>query len=136
MSRSKVTLLFFPYRDDEVAAPEHQVPELPVDLLSQLLSRLPVLDLVRYRSVSTGFNSSILDPNCVRSHLRRSPKNQNLVAVRTNEGGLLITCYERRILPPSMTEKVPLRFAVDHTLVPLTSCNGLLCLINKVGGAK
>ncbi|MCI29574.1 hypothetical protein A2U01_0050783, partial [Trifolium medium] len=44
---------------DEVPAPEHQVPapvpELPGDLLSHLLSRLPVLDLyphgltLRYR---------------------------------------------------------------------------------------
>ncbi|KAJ0695202.1 putative F-box domain-containing protein [Helianthus annuus] len=45
---------------------------LPHDLISEILTRLPVKSLTRFRSVSTRWNSTILHPSFSKSHFHRS----------------------------------------------------------------
>ncbi|KAI7727374.1 hypothetical protein M8C21_008109 [Ambrosia artemisiifolia] len=45
---------------------------LPHDLITEILTRLPVKSLTRFRSVSTRFNSTILHPSFSKSHYHRS----------------------------------------------------------------
>ncbi|KEH16639.1 F-box and associated interaction domain protein [Medicago truncatula] len=50
-------------------------PNLPSDLIMQILSWLPVKFLIRFTSVSKHWKSLILDPNFAKLHLQKSPKN-------------------------------------------------------------
>ncbi|XP_017412968.2 F-box/kelch-repeat protein At3g23880 [Vigna angularis] len=49
------------------------------DLILEILSRLPVESLMRFRCVSKTWNSIILNPDLVKSHLKKSSKNPQIL---------------------------------------------------------
>jgi len=59
--------------------PESELPTLPVDLLSEILCRLPVKLLVQLRCVCRFFNSLISDPKFAKKHLQLSTKRHHLM---------------------------------------------------------
>ncbi|CAJ1931300.1 unnamed protein product [Sphenostylis stenocarpa] len=55
------------------------VPQFSDDVQREILSWLPVKNLLIFRSVSKTWNSLILHPTFVNLHLERSPKNTNVL---------------------------------------------------------
>ncbi|MCI13178.1 F-box/kelch-repeat protein [Trifolium medium] len=83
------------------------IPALPFDVISEILSRLPVKSLLQFRCVSKSWKSLISHPIFARNHL-------NLSTTRH----LLRLIYDK----PSS------RGAFSHYTVG--SCHGILCIAN------
>ncbi|KAK7293164.1 hypothetical protein RJT34_16025 [Clitoria ternatea] len=54
-------------------------PTLPQQLIIEILSWVPVKDLMRFRCVSKSWKSLIFDPTLVKLHLERSSKNTHII---------------------------------------------------------
>ncbi|XP_020093519.1 putative F-box protein At1g47790 isoform X1 [Ananas comosus] len=60
--------------------PRRQVP-VPIDVVAEILVRLPVKSLIRFQCVSKTWRSLILDPSFMHSHRRRSQQKPFLLIV-------------------------------------------------------
>ncbi|KAH7842961.1 hypothetical protein Vadar_011084 [Vaccinium darrowii] len=60
---------------------ESDSPFLPEHILLDILSRLPVADVLRLKSLSTQFRHSLSTPQFAKLHLRRHPLHRPRVAV-------------------------------------------------------
>ncbi|KAJ1395061.1 F-box-like domain superfamily [Sesbania bispinosa] len=117
-------------------------PLLPIlceDLMIEILSWLPVKSLVRFRCVSKFFKFLISNPNFVKLHLQRSPKNANiLVKMRDSvrRHFLLFRSVSSLIDCPSSIDFQDLSLdwgfnLKQHKYDLVGSCNGLVCLVTK-----
>lgn len=99
--------------------------DLFLDLFTEILSRLPVQTLLRFRSISKSLKSLIDSHNFTNLHLKNS-LNFNLVLCRNSE------FYQ--IDFPNLTTTVslnhPLTRYKSHITIP-GSCNGILCISNR-----
>ncbi|TKY66124.1 F-box/kelch-repeat protein [Spatholobus suberectus] len=57
-------------------------PVLSDELIEEILSRLPVKTLIRFKSVCKGWYSLISDPSFIKLHLRKSAVNDDLAHLR------------------------------------------------------
>jgi len=108
-------------------------PIFPDEILTEILSHLPVKSLIQMRSVSKFFNSLISDPIFIKMHLHRSTQNPHLTLVSGKSVAefRLVTVPLTQLLenplitfpdnPPSFTSSV-----MDQCWL-VGSCNGLLC---------
>ncbi|XP_043715299.1 F-box protein CPR1-like [Telopea speciosissima] len=60
------------------------VPQLPQEILMDILSRLPVKTLLRFRCVSKGLRNLISDPNFITQHLNRSAEDCSRLILGTS----------------------------------------------------
>lgn len=96
---------------------------LPRDALSNILSRLPVKPLVRFKSVCKYFYSLHSDPHFIKLHSRHFPLSpKTSLSFKSH----LLRCPALGIEPPRKLkfvdpDKCPLELFID-------SCNGLICL--------
>lgn len=110
---------------------ERLLLELPPEVITEILSRLPVKPLLQFRCVSKPWRSVIDSPNFIRMHLNRS------IQSRSN---LSLILYDFNAPIPNQLcsvdfDKLDIAFKLNP---PLTfekrvnkvwnSCNGLLCL--------
>ncbi|KAD6795509.1 hypothetical protein R6Q59_020597 [Mikania micrantha] len=100
---------------------------MPPDVLAQILSWLPVIALLRFRSVSKNFRALIDSDYVIKLHLNHSLQtnsNSNLIF-----GGDRSLCYLNLDSSANVVNKIhnPLYFAIFETVI-LGSCNGILCL--------
>ncbi|KAI8561476.1 hypothetical protein RHMOL_Rhmol04G0342900 [Rhododendron molle] len=66
------------------------LPDLPHEVVYDILSRLPVKPLCRFKSVSKPWLALITDSNFIKSHLHQSMKsntNQKLIVAPQNKWG-------------------------------------------------
>ncbi|KAK7347490.1 hypothetical protein VNO80_22021 [Phaseolus coccineus] len=105
-------------------------PNLPEELIMEILSWLSVKSLMRFRCVSKTWNSLIFHPYVVKSHLGRSSRNTRVVLklkdLNDEACTLLSFCSIPRLIqnPASSfddSRQHPVKFFIG-------SCNGLLCL--------
>ncbi|CAJ1967971.1 unnamed protein product [Sphenostylis stenocarpa] len=109
---------------------------LPQDVLFEILSRVPVKDLMRFKCVSKWWNHLVSDPTFVKLHLQRSSKNTHILLTFQ---GIINQKFELRLyaLPcsvqklvgnPSATVKSSRshRFKLDYAVLGV--CNGLVSL--------
>ncbi|XP_030970037.1 F-box protein CPR1-like [Quercus lobata] len=113
------------------------------DIVYDILSRMPVKSLIRFRCVSKSFGSTITDPKFIATHLNQaiSLSNNNN---STHNGYLLYTPHPSS---PDIEEELhTVVYNTDHSLTEVSSfeipyvlgganivafCNGLLCLTNN-----
>ncbi|KAK9002435.1 hypothetical protein V6N11_025113 [Hibiscus sabdariffa] len=104
---------------------------VPHDIVSEILHRLGVNDLLRFKCVSKAWCSLIDDPDFAKLHLSHSLKagtNLSLVP-RGLDGGLL--SVELHSLKRVRRLKHPLESYHDKFADLLGSCNGLLALMSR-----
>ncbi|KAJ1432841.1 Galactose oxidase/kelch, beta-propeller [Sesbania bispinosa] len=115
-------------------------PILQDDLIAEILSRLPVKSLVRFRCVCKSWNSLISDPPFVKLHLRRSSaKNGNLAHLRLlferniNDSGnkILSSCSYNELIenPTTLVNEQNSHFRLKNKYRAIGTCNGLICFV-------
>ncbi|KAL4556865.1 hypothetical protein LXL04_035031 [Taraxacum kok-saghyz] len=117
--------------EEDNTRPEH----IPHELVSEILTRLDVKSLTRFRSVSTRWNSTIVHPSFSKSHLCHSPTGAGapvtLVLSFINRFNSERTVFSVKILP-NQTTSLPNPTHVltipgfAHPFVS-QSLNGLIC---------
>ncbi|AES68628.1 putative F-box domain, galactose oxidase/kelch, beta-propeller, F-box associated interaction [Medicago truncatula] len=110
-----------------------ELPTLPVDLLPEILCRLPVKLLIQLRYVCKLFNSLISDPKFVKKHLRMATKRHHLMLTNVDE----FVTYDSPIPSPFSTSTIVTQtqlYLPTSTLTNghlwmglLCSCDGVFC---------
>lgn len=108
---------------------------LPEELITIVLSLLPVKSVTRLRCVSPSWNSFITHPTFVKLHLSRSSPNDRLTLVYTPD------CAEVSFTVISLLEKPPIIVKIPadpyrhlrntDCFYIIGSCNGLICLFGQ-----
>ncbi|XP_057476187.1 F-box protein CPR1-like [Actinidia eriantha] len=110
--------------------------QLPEEVLADILSRLPVTQLLRFRCVSASWRALIDGPDFIKLHLNRS------IETRTNRGLILREdnhLFEVDLdslhggggVQPEQIDHHPL-WCQDYGIEVWGSCNGLVCLSNSL----
>ena len=104
---------------------------LPHDIVLNILARLPVKSVLRFRCVSKTWYSSIATPNFISNHLIYHKNNNNnlayLINIRPNINiPIFIGGYDHAFNRIS-EYPIPFDFLVSYAL-SAGSCNGLVCL--------
>ncbi|XP_010263252.1 PREDICTED: F-box protein At5g07610-like [Nelumbo nucifera] len=102
------------------------------DLLSEILLRLPVKSLVRFKSVSKQWLSQISNPRFTHNHCLRNPSSVSglflrisLISLPPEKPNFDFISLDGK---PTMAPFKSLMFSDDHEAIDLKqSCNGLLC---------
>ncbi|CAJ2638501.1 unnamed protein product [Trifolium pratense] len=106
------------------------LPTLPFDLIPEILSRLPVKQLLQLRCVCKSWKSLISDPKFAKKHLALSSTY--------NLHGLDNHCFPKRVLKSySLNSSVSIAqidLPSKGYVLFLGSCNGILCLAEEGGG--
>ncbi|XP_059313716.1 F-box/kelch-repeat protein At3g23880-like isoform X3 [Lycium ferocissimum] len=117
------------------------IPNLPAELIIEILLKLPVKSLVKFRSVSKSWIELISSPHFVKTHLLLSGSNKNythhgvtfMVASTANLG--FKVCSLRALLYHPVTEAFDLDYPGknpdDHPRL-VGSINGLICLAIRI----
>ncbi|XP_059439385.1 F-box/kelch-repeat protein At3g23880-like [Corylus avellana] len=113
--------------------------ELPEDLVTQILLRLPVVSLLRFESVCKSWYALITHQHFKGKHLLHNKKNSNntlLLPLSTYDDVVPMLSYET--LQVSLTQSLPPPyFVIDeearcpYSIIVVGSCNGLVCLFNN-----
>ncbi|KAL7244348.1 hypothetical protein ACSBR1_016565 [Camellia fascicularis] len=99
----------------------------PMDLIVDILSRLPVKPLVRFRCVSKPWCALIDDPDFIKLHLNRSINTKSHLNLILNYCSLSSVNFDS--LDNATKLKSPLKWT-DFGIEVLGSCNALICLYN------
>ncbi|GFZ15512.1 hypothetical protein Acr_24g0017020 [Actinidia rufa] len=110
--------------------------QLPEEVLADILSRLPVPPLLRFRCVSFSWRALIDGPDFIKLHLNRS------IEARTNRGLILRednhlfaadldSLHGSVVVQPEQIDHHPL-WCQDYGIEVWGSCNGLVCLSNSL----
>ncbi|AES87360.1 F-box protein interaction domain protein [Medicago truncatula] len=110
----------------------------PDELIVEIISRLPVKTLIRFRCLNKSFNTLISDPNFVKIHLKKSERNPHLAVpayrYAENEPHLLAFPISRLLENSSTTIHYDPCYRLNHSdgsWRVVGSCNGLLCLLDR-----
>ncbi|XP_074283756.1 F-box protein At4g22390-like [Silene latifolia] len=101
-------------------------------LLDEILPKLPVKSLLRFKSVSNQFKNLISSPNFIVHHLRHSLSSATNRLLITSGGSGLHICDLDTPENPPIPLPVPDFFRPDPTLCIIGCCNGLLLLRNGI----
>ncbi|KAJ4972767.1 hypothetical protein NE237_005941 [Protea cynaroides] len=108
------------------------------DLMVNILSRLPVKALLRFKCVSSQWNILISDPYFVWAHLRQAPQDPNIMKLLWVTSDGLIRGFsvedkeERKVTLDLIRPKYPDGFLQNCNRVIMAGrpCNGMICLTN------
>ncbi|KAJ9554012.1 hypothetical protein OSB04_018057 [Centaurea solstitialis] len=114
------------------------IDNLPLDVLSNILIRLPAKPLARMRCVSKPLNALLSEPSFIKSHLHRSIKNNDEILLVFADG----FCFDSKLYPITAHPcKSPHLVIPDFIQIPVDanlsewpcynihgSVNGLICL--------
>jgi F-box interacting protein len=108
---------------------------LPQALISEILSRLPVKSLVRFRCVSKTWLALIEDPTFMNIHLRNSRERNLIVQTRNADQNDVLLNFKYYLVPVNFSKDRPVEvlppFYRTKSLFPfykiIGCCNGLVC---------
>ncbi|GJZ36712.1 F-box associated domain containing protein [Tanacetum coccineum] len=123
------------HRPKKIATP---VSYLQSEIIHDILSRLPVKSLLRFKSVCKLWHSLILDPCFIKSHLSLSTCNINFTHHRLINNSIgdryLSSCPLNKVLCERFVNELDPCFPLELTRKPnlrvIGSCNGLLSLLD------
>ncbi|XP_047339491.1 F-box protein CPR1-like [Impatiens glandulifera] len=116
---------------------------LPDDILSDIFSRLPVKNLLRFRCVSKSWLALISSPDFVKLHLSRSVQTKNNLHIFMWKDNLYRMDFDldEGVLQPAVVNNLPLSSCpvmalimelchgnYDYGIMLYGSCDGLLCM--------
>ncbi|XP_057789367.1 F-box/kelch-repeat protein At3g23880-like [Salvia miltiorrhiza] len=107
--------------------------EIHKEITEEILSRLPVKSILRFRCVSTSWRSLIDSKRFIKTHLQNSARNPSLAHHKVLFHNKSIykkvpTLMRRPVLDSSEDQALELEFPIDfHCIVGC--CNGLVCLV-------
>ena len=120
---------------------------VPDDIVEDILGRLPVKSLTRFRCVSKSFNSIITGTTFINKHLKLNlNQSESLISTNTHSGYLQYTTKDKNSLPSSK-QLCTVVCNNDRTLTQVSRfeiptffekysivgfCNGLFCLASYV----
>lgn len=116
---------------------QRPVPDLPQELIADILSRLPVKSILRFRCVSKSWLCLISSPHFIKSHLTISTKVNNqarhgLLLAPIDAPTELYTCSLYSVLyqrSPVNAESVQLPLQSKYPRLSFVGCcNGLVCI--------
>lgn len=105
--------------------------DLHIDIITDILSRLCIEDLVRSKAVCNTWNLITLDPSFRKLQLERASSKDQRIILKTRTNTLLLVdeTHGNWICKKLSPEEV---FPIyDHEIV--ASCNGLLCIASLAG---
>ncbi|XP_058187771.1 F-box protein At5g49610-like isoform X2 [Rhododendron vialii] len=105
--------------------------DIPEDVLSEILSRLPVKFLLRFKSVSKYWYSLIQNPSFISLHHNRSPKNESFLVKRLvkSASGFALSLVSSET--PILDLDIPFGGQPASCLHLCGSSNGVVCLSNS-----
>ncbi|XP_057479171.1 F-box protein CPR1-like [Actinidia eriantha] len=107
---------------------------LPEELAADILSRLPVKSLLRFKLVSPTWRALIESSDFIKSHLNRSIATKSNLFLIVKESHLYSVDFDSlsdSTVDPVKLDHHPLR-CQDHSTEVWGSCNGLICLSNAL----
>ncbi|XP_047320854.1 F-box/kelch-repeat protein At3g23880-like [Impatiens glandulifera] len=110
------------------------VRSLPPEIITEILSRLPVKSLLRCRCVSISWNALIVDPIFVKKHLKASQNEEQLLIrysqwVRTSDvKSVYISDVLNEEFPTALSLHFPKKYSKSDIWI-IGSCNGLVCVV-------
>ncbi|CAN4092888.1 unnamed protein product [Withania somnifera] len=111
----------------------HQCPILPPELVTEILLRIPVKPLLKFKSVSKSWLALISSPDFINSHLRLSSNNKDnkyhrLILQTANHPHDPKVCSLGPLLNESVTEAFDVHYPMGNEVLTVGSVNGLICL--------
>ncbi|KAL5702286.1 hypothetical protein ACHQM5_027521 [Ranunculus cassubicifolius] len=100
--------------------------DLPREIISNILSRLPAKYLIRFRCVSKPWESLIRDPNFIQMHIDYATKNRNFNLMLNDNHETLICSLGWESSFTKVSEVAQPGKAKYNSVSVLGSCNGLL----------
>jgi len=107
---------------------------IPDELVAEILSRLDVKTIVRFKSVSKSWNTLISDPAFVDKHLKKSSQKQNLIVIWNISDGYNVSRISLHSLIENPSISIHSRnnsHFLKRGCYIAGSCNGLICLFSK-----
>ncbi|KAH6808613.1 hypothetical protein C2S51_026396 [Perilla frutescens var. frutescens] len=113
--------------------PTVAIPTLPNDVIIEILTRLPVKPLVKFRCVSKSWRALISSRQFVRIHLKNSRIDPSFTTHRIilNGHGNIKQCSVNSILHEPFSEAFDLSYSAQseiNSVRVVGSCDGLICL--------
>ncbi|KAL7109864.1 hypothetical protein ACP275_06G202000 [Erythranthe tilingii] len=110
---------------------------LPQEIITEILSKLPVNSLLRFKSVSKSWRFLISSKHLIKTHLEYSKKNEysartRIISTTSQFGRSLCTFSLRLLLTKPFFRGSPLDFPINNyagELCVVGSCNGLICIV-------
>ncbi|KAK4430145.1 F-box/kelch-repeat protein [Sesamum alatum] len=113
-----------------------EIPKLPEEIIVEILTRLPVKSLLKFRCVSKSWLSVISSPQFIKTHLRFWAKDATFSKYRimltiSDPGFNLKHCSVRSLMCEPSTEAFNIDYPRKHryrAVWVVGSCNGLICI--------
>ncbi|GAU20090.1 hypothetical protein TSUD_381820 [Trifolium subterraneum] len=106
------------------------LPTLPIEIIAEILSRLPIKFLIQLQSVCKPWKSLISDPKFAKKHFRLSTTRHHLVLTHTNPSReYVLTDY---LLSSVFTAAIQLDCLLpfrEHIIASVGSCHGIICFV-------
>ncbi|CAH9067349.1 unnamed protein product [Cuscuta europaea] len=104
-------------------------PFLPIEIIADVLKRLPVKSLIRFQSVCNLWKDLIKSPSFIASHLEYSDReNPTLISMRKNSvSGTSILYFLDRDMQLRQVQNNPFIDSFEYTWI-VGSYNGLVCV--------
>ncbi|KAL7154629.1 hypothetical protein ABFS83_03G014000 [Erythranthe nasuta] len=118
----------------ETGNAERSTDHLPQEIIEDILYRLPIKSLLRFKCVSPSWRSLISSKQFIKTHLQRSKKIESFADKRIISicKGRLKACSMSSLFTEPVTRAFFFNFFplnISRDIVIVDSCNGLICVL-------
>ncbi|XP_060206774.1 F-box protein CPR1-like isoform X2 [Lycium barbarum] len=113
-----------------------KIPILPEEIITEILTRLPVKSLLKFRSVSKSWLALISSPQFINTHLSLSKNKEDthhiLISGSSGAKRIFKECSISSLFYDSVTQVLDLDFPIENRIDFTVSCNGLIFLADYI----